>query len=714
LAGLLGLALIASGALFGGAAQSALAATCPNEALRIQSNVNPTTQLPFSSGLADCRAYEMISPVDKQAHDAIQGYLLSRDGQSSAFNIFGQLLDGEGFNYLNGTGNNFLAGRTGAGWATRATTVPGALVKRTNGTPNLLDYSPDFSRAATCGADGSSSASSQSSVICALRRPDGTWVATPTYRSITGTASDGGGVNYFGGSADLSHVLFTTPSDQFRLLPSDTYACTSNCSSGNRSIYEIAGLGTDSPSLRLVNLDSNGSQIAAGTSLGIGFLQGSSGATYQAISDDGETIYFTATPIGGTVQTIFARRNGTTTTAISNPSPSECTTCSATPFEGIYQGASADGSKAFFLSKQQLVNADTDTTQDLYEYDFNNPAGHRIVQVSGGGSGDLTPGSGANVSGVARTSADGTRAYFVATGVLTSLPNGNGQAATAGAPNLYMFERDAAHPVGFTKFVATLLPADSGLWLVLDQFRQARTTPDGRFLLFGVTAALTPGDLDTARDAYLYDAISGKVTRISIGEPAFPASNNGNTAGIDVAIGHIEAKGTLGASADVNQAANPISDDGSDIIFSTTEQLQADDVNGVSDIYEWHEGTVSMVSDGQNSSGSTASLAAMSASGDDIVFSTRSRLTGLDADELLDIYDAKVEGGFPYVPPAPLCASVEACHGPAAAATTSASAASAAFSGTGNVVPPKQKPKKHKKKHHKKQHPKKHSTGKRR
>ena len=114
----------------------------------------------------------------------------------------------------------------------------------------------------------------------------------------------------------------------------------------------------------------------------------------------------------------------------------------------------------FFTTTQQLVNGDTDSTTDLYEYDFNNPSGHRIVQVSGGGLGDVTPGAGAEVQGVVRVSEDGSHVYFVASGVLTTLPNGLGQTASQGSRNVYAYDT----ATGETKFVATLLEGDKQLW----------------------------------------------------------------------------------------------------------------------------------------------------------------------------------------------------------------------------------------------------------
>ena len=51
-------------ALGAGAADAA----CPNEQLRDESNVDTVTGQPYSVGLPDCRAYEMVSPLYKQSH----------------------------------------------------------------------------------------------------------------------------------------------------------------------------------------------------------------------------------------------------------------------------------------------------------------------------------------------------------------------------------------------------------------------------------------------------------------------------------------------------------------------------------------------------------------------------------------------------------------------------------------------------------------------
>jgi hypothetical protein len=43
---------------------------CPNEQVRAESNINPTTGAPFSAELPDCRAYELVSPPNTEGWEA--------------------------------------------------------------------------------------------------------------------------------------------------------------------------------------------------------------------------------------------------------------------------------------------------------------------------------------------------------------------------------------------------------------------------------------------------------------------------------------------------------------------------------------------------------------------------------------------------------------------------------------------------------------------
>jgi hypothetical protein len=83
-------------------------------------------------------------------------------------------------------------------------------------------------------------------------------------------------------------------------------------------------------------------------------------------------------------------------------------------------------------------------------------------------------------------------------------------------------------------------------------------------------------------------------------------------------------------------------------------------------VYEYHAGRVSLISDGQDvaslSRVSVVELLSTDASGGDVFFATVDRLVGQDTDTNIDIYDARIDGGFP-APALPASCSGDACQG---------------------------------------------------
>jgi hypothetical protein len=714
--------LLAAGALTATPALAAAGEGCPNEAIRAESKLSPTTGQSYSQGLPECRAYEMVSPLYKQQHDALPTHALgpvsvSPDGSAVQWSSQGAYAGAENYQvHSTAPSNPYVAHRTTSGWITRSAYPPSSLIEEpfiAFGSAGV--YSPDLSGEALCGTVVLTSGRHGPTIRCALRKPDGSWASTPEYTDLTG--ENFGEVVILGASSTGKDVVFLGE-EGIPFLSSDTSSthCNESALSEGSScggIYEMAGLGTGSPELRLVNVDNAGNMIGPENASGVG-MGGSSKKAYQAVSADGSVIYFSATPSGGTY-TVYARIDGSETVAVSNPSPSECTRteadpggeCNIEPQPARYQGASANGSKVFFTTTQQLVNGDTDSTTDLYEYDFNNPPSHRITQVSGGGLGDVTPGAGAEVRGVVSISEDGSHAYFVAKGVLTTLPNAVGQTASLGSNNLYAYDTDT----GETKFVATLLESDKMLWGESESsgplcgssgqcaFKLAQTTPDGRYLVFDSFAKLiTAGpeaDTSGAQQVYRYDFQTGQLLRVSIGHEGF--ANNGNTPGVGAVIGKANEREEGAPTA--NEESRAISDNGESIAFVTAEQLQSTDVAGGSntscvgshladgagcEVYVWHSGSVNMISDGQDPSG--AVYAGMSGTGSDIFFQTRAQLVGQDTDTLGDIYDARIGGGFPAPTLEPSC-SGEACQGGASSAPAFGASGTSSFAGGGNVTP---------------------------
>src|ERR1700686_302133 len=377
------------------AASAPAAEACSNEVQRRESRVNPTTGKPYSQGLPECRAYEMVSPLDKGSTSAeplgVGGVPVSPDGEAVGFESASAFAGVE--NQLGTTFQvtEYLSRRTNSGWVTEGAYAPAGLIDRPYS--SFPGFSADLTlEHAACGQAHTTNIRSFGGVRCALRRGGGPWIASPEYLFLDNHPGPG---SHLGGSADLSRVFIELAQP---LLPS----------AATEGLYEITGLGTTSSELRLVNVDNSGDPLLErlgefSSVVMLGDAQ-AGGTSYQAISGNGETVFFTAIPTAtqepaGEQQTIYARVHHEKTVAVSNPVPAECTTCNPIPEPSIYQGASADGSKVFFTTPQQLLNGDTDKTTDLYMYDFADPPTHHLVQLSVGGLGDLTPGTGATAQG---------------------------------------------------------------------------------------------------------------------------------------------------------------------------------------------------------------------------------------------------------------------------------------------------------------------------
>ena len=216
--------------------------------------------------------------------------------------------------------------------------------------------------------------------------------------------------------------------------------------------------------------------------------------------------------------------------------------CASSPASGArLEGVAEDGEDAFFSSTQRLTNdASEDEGQNALHgctsvrgvngcnlYMFEGLAGGgRVVDVS---AGDVS-GDGPEVQGVVASSADGSHVYFVAKGVLAGA-NSEGSAPAEGQDNLYVYERDEAYPAGRMAFIATL-PGDkaeqpkelpeTAQWTARVG-KAANVTPDGDVLLFTSHGDLTGdhGLFVADEQVYWYDAVSGRLARVSVGEHGF-------------------------------------------------------------------------------------------------------------------------------------------------------------------------------------------------
>jgi hypothetical protein len=316
-----------------------------------------------------------------------------------------------------------------------------------------------------------------------------------------------------------------------------------------------------------------------------------------------------------------------------------------------FRGASVDGGKVFFTTRGALTDTATPGgTEDLYEYDLESAT---LTDLTAAAHGT------ANVLGVVGNSDDGEYVYFVATGDL-------GGGAEAGADNLYL-----AH-AGAITYIASLDPADSPAWGFPGLlFSTARVSADG-YLAIQSVARLTGYDNVSSstgaptNQVYLYSPGPGTLICASCRPDGSPPSGSA----------------TIRVANLLTNTHRNLSDDGTRLFFDSTDAIVPGDTNGKTDVYEWTAGAPDLISDGTGDFDSTFQDA--SPSGNDMFFATGARLVGQDTDSHIDLYDARVGGGFPRPAAAPVPCEGEACRGSGSAVAGVASAATPGFSGPGN------------------------------
>jgi hypothetical protein len=339
--------------------------------------------------------------------------------------------------------------------------------------------------------------------------------------------------------------------------------------------------------------------------------------------------------------------------------------CDTTDGSDSYVGASQEGSRVFFSTTRQLVNSDLDISDDLYLYDATRPAGEQLTQISSGDASDPDQGKNSGLLGMADFSGDGSHAYFVAKGLLTTQPNSAGEVAVVGEPNLYLYERDSEWLNGRTAFIATLSDADLQTWnrtpgeenysIAVPRFDDDVSDQskggDGHIFVFKTRKSLASNsgaDADGGEeDLYRYNAQSSDIQRIT---KSFTGGENDGPFDLRIA-----AQGShLGTGPQDAYFGHWVSEDGETIVFDTDEALDPLDSNGSSNSYLWHKGELLALP--------FAVGANVSMSGKQIGFQTDASLVPEDGDNALDVYVARAEGGF-IVPIAPTPCQAEGCQG---------------------------------------------------
>jgi hypothetical protein len=697
-----GLALVLALALAG--------LTGPRSALALGSCPNAQYRSGSSERLPDCRAYEQVSPVEKNGLDAVT-LKPPQPAQSSACEpgeecTIAYMNIGAAFAGAPGNaGNAYLASRGAGGWLTMPLSPPVPDAPPSGRAGVSYAFSPNLSQAVLRVPLQQLVEGAPAGVYnLYVRQPDGAYSLITTAAPLEPPEADCANcfekedVPLFAGASEgFGHVIFE---DNGRLV------ADAPGGEGERieSLYESSG-----GVVRLVGVLPDGTIPPAGASAGGGIkvTNEHGGELEHAISEDGSRIVFEAEADGGEPDhqqqgdsEVYDRIDGVETLELSAPAPGaepeDCETaqhdCAAEPAQ--FQAASADGSFVYFTSRAALTRESFTGAHgsDLYRYDLDS---HRLTNVIA--AADPSAGAAAaSVLGVAGASEDGSYVYFVAEGALAP-------GAAGGQPNLYVWHAsggEGAGTIGFIarlaapsseeeanledEFAASFAPYDSDIldWSNDPRLTQAYVTSDGAHLAFMSVEPLTGYDNEdpTAAGSVLDHQVfeySAETGQLVCGSCDPSGARPLGSAFIGAGLGEPD-------STPFHQPRS-LSDDGSRLFFTSPDPLVAGVPGGADKVYVYEDGGVQPISGAE--AGVESVFLDASVSGDDVFFTTRERLAPSDSDELLDVYDARIDGGLPWPPPGPAGCERGTCR-PSSSPPAFGQPLSSSFVGLGNVVPP--------------------------
>jgi NHL repeat-containing protein len=654
---------------------------CPqNEAFRSGS----------SSLLPDCRAYEMVSPLDKANGDIVTlaetltgaPSVLnqsSTSGEKLAYGSYRAYGDTRSAPYT----AQFVAVREpDQGWISQGISPPRArslLLPALQTDTEIKLLSPDLCQVwlgtfaepplTEAAVAGFSNLYRQS--LCPRGGYEGLSPVPPQNAS---PEEFGKGLELQGVSADGTHMVYVARDNLATGATPQPAVCVEKGELCEARLYEQVR-GEAEP--RLVCVLPGGSPSAGPCSAGTSRRESKyrRASVANAISADGERIFWTAANGEGK---IYVRIGGIETRAVSQGAEE-----AAGSTGSWFWGAADDGSKAIFTTP-------TGAGDDLYEFDVDSEAHHLVA---------------GRVAGVVGASEDARRIYFVSREALAA-------EATEGEPNLYLYDSDGLG--SGIRFVATVSSADANRTPVIAKgsfsavaeepmLRAARVSSDGLHAVF--VAHTTPTGYDNTDEGSQTEC--GQPGGVCDGEVfLYDAGANGGAGKLICASCNPGGGRPAGGSqvpvfgSDL-YGSRALSADGSRLYFESDDQLVTRDTNGRRDVYQWEaegkgscddgdstfvsdsSGCVELISSGQSNRDSE--FVDASPTGEDVFFATLSGLVPQDYG-LVDIYDARVNGGLPSPSEPPAPCEGEACQNPPAA-PAQRTPSSSIFKGPANPTP---------------------------
>jgi hypothetical protein len=618
-------------------------AACPNEQLRGS----------FSARLPDCRGYELVLEPSTTLEEIFGAGPAAADGDAIAFKLPDPLAGAPTAGYSG------VATRGPNGWSPEDVMPLEAYSGTTCAafSSSFIGDSDESSRALiSIGADTRAGDPEGSKLEKQECNAEGLQVVagepvgyqnllirdnlTGTYQLVNapepGLGASPEDAHFQGASADLSHIVFT---EKARL--------TANALYDTEDLYEW-----NEGIVRLVSVLPDGTPV-------VGSLPESSAGT-NVVSAEGphnSHVFFTA------AGNLYVRIDGERTVQV------DVTYGSGSSGGGSFQAASTDGTKVLFTDAARLTANSTAQPgePDLYECVLATGASQCELR-------DLAVAKAGEQADVLHAgpfgSRDSSHVYFVAEGVLAANrreyedAEGNmvTEQAQAGQHNLYVWNGETQT----TSYIVTLDTGEGGF---------GQVSPDGTWFAFNSEKSLTGYDNDDAggtrvSEAFLVNVPSGRVVCASC-NPSGEAPVSGGGAAIRV---------------DASVSSYGLSDGGR-LLFETREALVPSDTDGQTDVYEYEDGHVYLISGGTSADGSQ--LVSGSESGDDVFFLSTQQLVPQDtSSEARLLYDARVDGGLPFASSPPPCTTADACRAPASPQPAIFGApTSQTFTGVGNLTP---------------------------
>jgi hypothetical protein len=530
------------------------------------------------------RAYEQVSPVDK-AGNAVDRRLTVQsapDGSSVAYGSSGAF-GGAATSILSGY---YLSTRSSAaGWAVHPLDPPTINPYNVLAGPTLY-VSGDNRRSVSISRRALIPGAVEGGSNLYLQDLDtGVRTLIATYPSDLLVRELTVAAAYNGSPPDASDDLSVYAFSSRTPLTPDAPTGVKNVYLFSNDKLEVAGVLPDG------SIDPGGSSITAPY------------GSPNNVSSNGDRVFFNSPESTWIATPLYVRLNGETTKLISaSHRPGDDP---SVPRAAEFLAASRDGNVVYFTSTEALTSdVDTSALGNLYRY---NLATDELVAVNG--TANPADRGFLGVGRSSRVSQDGGYVYFVSDTTVT----GDAEAG----PGLYV--RHGAT----TRLISRVSSFDS-------VGSVSAVSANGRYYAFDSPEKLTSASNGGKSYVYVYDAVLQSLKCVNC------APLDGAPKNATVEFGSLDQTHS-------KYGTRQLLDDGR-LYFRTGAKLADGDVNGVDDVYEWHDDRATLISSGHSPEPSYFGDA--TPDGRDVFFLTSERLVKQDVDDERDLYDARMGGGI--------------------------------------------------------------------